>query len=98
MLVGVTSAAGGVDDDLIERMTCTLLARTRETGIGRYDGHERSIEEDEGTFFLYGPDGDALYAVVADILWVELASLGATITIVSNERAERRTFALSPLQ
>ena len=94
----IASTAGGVDDDLIERMTYALLARMRETGRGRYDGHERSVDEDEGTFFLYGPDGDALYAAVADLLWANLAPFDAALTIVSHEGTERRTFPLSPLQ
>jgi hypothetical protein len=40
----------------------------RASGVGEYDGHEVAVDGSDGTLYMYGPDADALIAVVLPVL------------------------------
>ncbi|MFO0958943.1 MAG: hypothetical protein U0800_16210 [Isosphaeraceae bacterium] len=37
-------------------------------GVGEFDGNEMAIDLADGSLYMYGPDAEALYAVVGPIL------------------------------
>lgn len=39
-----------------------------EAGVGEYDGNEVAVSGSDGVLYMYGPDADALFAVVRLIL------------------------------
>jgi len=45
-----------------------LEAAIASAGVGEYDGNEIAADISDGTFYMYGPDADALFAVVRPIL------------------------------
>jgi hypothetical protein len=39
-----------------------------DAGVGEFDGNEIAVDLSDGSLFMYGPDAEALYAVVRPIL------------------------------
>ena len=52
-----------------------------EAGVGKYDGHEVAEDGSDGSFFLYGPDAEALYRVISPLLSETLFLRGANVTL-----------------
>jgi len=48
-------------------------------GAGEYDGNEMAVDGPDGVLFMYGPDADRLFDVVAPILRREAFMRGARI-------------------
>lgn len=45
-----------------------LEAAVAEAGVGEYDGHEIAVDLSDGTLYHYGPDAEALFAIVSPLL------------------------------
>lgn len=45
-----------------------LEAAIASAEVGEYDGHEIAADFSDGTLYMYGPDADALFAVVQPLL------------------------------
>lgn len=50
--------------DLLDR----LEALVDERAVGEVDGHEVATDGTDGSLYMYGPDADALFAVVRPVL------------------------------
>jgi hypothetical protein len=45
-----------------------LIAAVEAAGVGECDGHEIAMDGSDGYYYLYGPDADALFAVIRPLL------------------------------
>ena len=45
-----------------------LEAAIAAAGVGEFDGNEIAVDLSDGSLYMYGPDADALFAVVLPIL------------------------------
>jgi hypothetical protein len=52
-----------------------------EAKVGEYDGHALPADGSEGRYFIYGPDAEAIYKVIAPILVTSSLMRGATVTL-----------------
>ena len=52
-----------------------------ESGAGTYDGHDSAADGSDGHFYLYGPDAEAIYRVIAPLLTGSTFMRGATVTL-----------------
>ena len=62
-----------LEDELIEALN--------GKNVGELDGHEIAIDGNDGFLFLYGPDADALFAVIEPILRKSPVMPGADATL-----------------
>ena len=71
-------------------------------GAGVLDGHEIAIDASHGFFYMYGPDGDRLYAVAKPLLEASDFMRGAEVTIrygsVHDQEAPKKLFRLDAKQ
>ena len=56
-----------------------LTEAIEQAGVGEFDGNEVAIDLSHGTFFMYGPNADALFAVVKPILQETSFMAGAEV-------------------
>jgi hypothetical protein len=49
--------------------------------VGVYEGHDISEDGSDGTFYIYGPDAEAIHRVIAPLLADSSFMRGATITL-----------------
>jgi hypothetical protein len=52
-----------------------------EAKVGEYDGHALPADGSEGRYFVYGPDAEAIFKVIAPVLKASPLMRGATITL-----------------
>jgi hypothetical protein len=45
-----------------------LETAVSEADVGEYDGHEIAVDLSDGSLYLYGPDAEALFAIVEPLL------------------------------
>jgi hypothetical protein len=45
-----------------------LIAAISDAGVGEFDGNEVAVDGSDGVLYMYGPDADALFAVVKPVL------------------------------
>jgi hypothetical protein len=45
-----------------------LEAAITSAGVGEFDGNEIAVDLSDGSLYMYGPDADALFAVVRPLL------------------------------
>ncbi len=64
----VTFEYGLKDLDALFAVEDQLEAAIEQTGVGEYDGNEIAADGSEGTLYMYGPDADALFEAVKDVL------------------------------
>jgi hypothetical protein len=62
--------------DLEERLEAAISA----AGTGEFDGNEIAVDRSDGTFWMYGPDADALLASVMPVLLTSSLMRGARVT------------------
>jgi hypothetical protein len=48
---------------------------------GKYEGHDVAADGSDGYYYLYGPDAEAIYRVIAPVLSESTFMRGATITL-----------------
>lgn len=58
-----------------------LIAALDGKGVGELDGHEIAVDGSDGFLFLYGPDADALYAVIEPVLRTSPVTIGGDATL-----------------
>jgi len=58
-----------------------LQAAIAEAKVGEYDGHAIPADGSDGRYFVYGPDAEAIYKVIAPVLEASPLMRGATITL-----------------
>jgi hypothetical protein len=56
------------DRDALRAVEARLAAAITAAGAGEFDGDELAVDRCEGSFYMYGPDAEALFAVVRPIL------------------------------
>jgi hypothetical protein len=49
--------------------------------VGEYDGHAIPADGSEGRYFVYGPDAEAIFKVIAPVLTSSPLMRGATVTL-----------------
>jgi len=49
--------------------------------VGKYDGHEVADDGSDVSFYMYGPDAEALYRVISPLLAESPFMRGATVTL-----------------
>ncbi len=59
---------GSTDLDPLFAVEDRLEQVISAAAVGEYDGNEVAASGDDGTLYLYGPDADALFAVVKPVL------------------------------
>ncbi len=52
-----------------------------ESKVGEYDGHAIPADGSDGRYFIFGPDAEAIYKVIAPILEASPLMRGATVTL-----------------
>lgn len=52
----------------------------KRAGAGEYDGHEIAVDGSDGFLYMYGPDADRLFGVVAPVLRSTAFMAGAVAT------------------
>ena len=52
-----------------------------DAGVGAYEGHDVSADGSDGYFYMYGPDAEAIYRVIAPALANSTFIRGAKITL-----------------
>jgi hypothetical protein len=65
-----------------------LNAVLEGTDVGELDGHEIAVDGSDGFLFLYGPDADALFALIEPILRKSAVMAGADATLRYGEPDE----------
>ena len=60
-----------------------------EAKVGEYDGHAIPADGSEGRYFIYGPDAEAIYKVIAPVLAASPLMRGATVTLHFGRRGWR---------
>lgn len=74
------SALWSVEDELREAIDAAR--------VGEYDGHQIQIDASAGVLYMYGPDGDRLFAVVRPILERSTALRNPVATVRYGPAAE----------
>ena len=59
--------AGSSPDALLE-VEEELEAAINAAGVGEFDGNEIAVDLSDGSLYMYGPDAEALFAVIRPIL------------------------------
>lgn len=54
--------------DPLFRLENELEAAIIAAGVGEFDGNEIAVDLSDGSLYMYGPDAEALFAVVRPIL------------------------------
>jgi hypothetical protein len=52
-----------------------------EAKVGEYDGHALPADGSEGRYFVYGPDAEAIFRVIAPVLEASPLMRGAKVTL-----------------
>jgi hypothetical protein len=52
-----------------------------EANVGEYDGHALPADGSEGRYFVFGPDAEEIYRVIAPVLEASSLMRGATVTL-----------------
>jgi hypothetical protein len=45
-----------------------LVSAINNAGVGEFDGHEVAVDGSDALLYMYGPNGDQLFAIVSPIL------------------------------
>jgi hypothetical protein len=60
-----------------------------EAKVGEYDGHAIPADGSEGRYFVYGPDAEAIFKVIAPVLAASPLMSGATVILRYGRRGWR---------
>lgn len=90
ILVHITSLP---DDAGLDSIEDPLIEAIENAGVGEFDGNE--IGPEEAVLYMYGPDGDALWAIIEPILRAAPLGEGSYATVRYGEPgAEERRVEL----
>jgi hypothetical protein len=59
---------GSTDLKPIFELEDRLMAAIAKAGAGEFDGNEVATDGSDGSLYMYGPDGDVLFAAVRPVL------------------------------
>ena len=80
---------GSTDLSRLHSLEDRLEAALEGKGVGTHDGHEIAVDGSDGYLYLYGPDAEALLAVVKPVLDAEPFTRNAEVTL---ERGDDEDF------
>jgi len=79
--VEVHFAYGSTNFQHVYALGDVLQSAIFEAKVGEYDGHALPADGSEGRYFIFGPDAEAIYKVIAPILEASPLMRGATVTL-----------------
>jgi hypothetical protein len=72
-------AAGSLD--ALYEVEEQLEAAINAAGVGEFDGNEIAVDLSDGSLYMYGPDAEALFAVVRPVLAGAACLRNARVTL-----------------
>jgi hypothetical protein len=72
---------GSTNFQLVYALGDQIQAALAEAKVGEYDGHALPADGSDGRYFLFGPDAEAIYRVIAPMLEASAFMRGATVTL-----------------
>jgi hypothetical protein len=76
--------------NVVERLDAAIS----RANLGWYDAHDIDVDQTNGTFYMYGADAEALFAVVRPILSSDPCLSNVRITLRSEDGTSKRTEVL----
>ncbi len=94
--VAVKFKYGSDDKDPLYELEERITEAVEEQGVGEYDGHEMSMDDSEGYFYLVGPDAMAVWEAIEPVVSKSKLMRGAEVELrkgaVDDEEAEVESF------
>jgi hypothetical protein len=94
--VAVKFKYGSADKEPLYELEEKMQEAVDEAGAGDYDGHEMSIDDSEGYFYLVGPDARTLWEAIEPVVSKSKLMRGAEVELrmgdVDDEDTEIETF------
>src|SRR5579863_9220876 len=87
--VEVHFAYGSTNFQHVYALGDQLQAAIVEAKVGKYDGHAIPADGSDGRYFVYGPDAEAIFKVIAPVLEASPLMRGATVTLHYGSRSWR---------
>jgi hypothetical protein len=87
--VEVYFAYGSTNFQYVYALGDQLQLAITEAKVGEYDGHAIPADGSEGRYFVYGPDAEAIFKVIAPVLEASALTRGATVTLHFGPRGWR---------
>jgi hypothetical protein len=79
--VEVSFEYGSTNFQYVYALGDQLQLAITEAKVGEYDGHAIPADGSEGRYFVYGPDAEAIFKVIAPVLEASPLMRGATVTL-----------------
>jgi hypothetical protein len=79
--VEVYFAYGSTNFQYVYSLGDQLQTAIAEAKVGEYDGHAIPADGSEGRYFIFGPDAEAIFRVIAPVLEASPLMRGATVTL-----------------
>jgi hypothetical protein len=79
--VEVYFAYGSTNFQYVYSLGDEIQTAIAEAKVGEYDGHSLPADGSEGRYFVYGPDAEAIFKVIAPVLEASPLMRGATVTL-----------------
>jgi hypothetical protein len=87
--VEVYFAYGSTNFQYVYALGDQLQSAIDEAKVGEYDGHAIPADGSDGRYFIYGPDAEAIFKVIAPVLEASPLMRGATVTLHYGPRGWR---------
>ena len=87
--VEVHFAYGSTNFQYVYSLGDEIQTAIAEAKVGEYDGHAIPADGSEGRYFVYGPDAEAIFKVIAPVLEASPLMRGATVTLHFGPRGWR---------
>lgn len=79
--VEVYFAYGSTNFQYVYALGDQLQLAITDAKVGEYDGHAIPADGSEGRYFIYGPDAEAIFKVIAPVLEASPLMRGAQVTL-----------------
>ena len=79
--VEVHFAYGSTNFQYVYALGDEIQTAIAEAKVGEYDGHAIPADGSDGRYFIYGPDAEAIFKVIAPVLEASPLMRGATVTL-----------------
>jgi hypothetical protein len=79
--VEVYFAYGSTNFQYVYALGDQLQLAITEAKVGEYDGHAIPADGSQGRYFIYGPDAEAIFKVIAPVLEASPLMRGARVTL-----------------
>jgi|SRR5579862_3071155 hypothetical protein len=87
--VEVHFAYGSTNFQYVYALGDQIQTAINEAKVGEYDGHAIPADGSEGRYFIYGPNAEAIFKVIAPVLEASPLMRGATVTLHFGPRGWR---------